>query len=222
MGRTADLPAPIVIAASYAIGSIPFSGIVARFVKGVDLREVGAGTVSGSGLFEVAGLGPLLVGGVLDLAKGAVGPLIAGPNRPMLQLGAGAAGVVGHNWSMFLNGAGGRGISPAMGAMLVEAPEGSAVMLAGLAVGKAGNATSLGAFASFVALVPLLSHTRGRRGRLAALSLVVPLLLKRLAGNRAPEKPRRARVYLSRLLFDQDTPPWPRSSPSDAVAGAAP
>jgi glycerol-3-phosphate acyltransferase PlsY len=210
MGRRADLPVPVVIAVSYVVGSIPFSGIVAGRTRGVDLRSVGTGTVSGSGLFHVAGLGPLLIGGVLDLAKGTVGPVLAGPHRPVTRALAGGVTVAGHNWSVFLRGAGGRGISPAMGAMLVAAPEGSVLLLAGLAVGKAANATSLGAFAAYAGLAPLLMRTRGRGGLLTALTLLVPIVAKRLAGNRLPEGPDRGRTYRTRLLFDQDTARWPR------------
>ena len=209
MKQVRDLPGPVVVLAAYVLGSVPFSGILARLLEGIDLRTVGTGTVSGTGLFRVAGLGPLLVGGVLDLAKGAVGPLLAGAHRPNLQLAAGAAAVTGHNWSMFIGGAGGRGISPAMGAMTVLAPEGAAVLLTGLAAGRAGRATSLGAFSSLVALVPVLSRSRGRRGRLIAVSLVTPVLMKRIAGNRAVHGSQRGRVYLNRLLFDQDEPQWP-------------
>jgi glycerol-3-phosphate acyltransferase PlsY len=204
MRQVRNLPGPAVILAAYVIGSIPFSGLLARKLEGVDLRTVGTGTVSGTGLFRVAGLGPLLVGGILDLAKGSAGPLLAGAHRPTLQVAAGAAGVTGHNWSMFLGGAGGRGISPAMGALTVLAPEGAAVLLTGLAVGRSIRATSLGALGSYLALVPVLSRTRGRRGGLIAVTLIAPLLLKRIAGNRAVRGPQRGRVYLNRLLFDQD------------------
>lgn len=209
MGRRANLPAPVVIGVSYVIGSIPFSGIVARRVRGIDLRTVGTGTVSGTGLFDVAGLRPLLIGGILDLAKGTVGPLLAGRHRPVVRALAGGATVAGHNWSVFLGGSGGRGISPAMGVMLVGVPEGSALLLGGLAVGKATNATSLGAFAAYVGLGPLLAQTGGRRGLLTALAVLVPILAKRLAGNRPPAGPERGHIYWNRLLFDQDTAQWP-------------
>ena len=39
-------------------------------------------------------------------------------------MGLGLA-VAGHNWSVFLRGAGGRGIAPALGATLVLAPDAS-------------------------------------------------------------------------------------------------
>ncbi|MGA7271454.1 MAG: glycerol-3-phosphate acyltransferase, partial [Acidimicrobiia bacterium] len=72
--KTRRLSAVVVMALSYLVGSIPFSGLVARLLRGVDLRDYGTGTVSGTGLYRVAGFGPLVVGGVLDVAKGSVGP----------------------------------------------------------------------------------------------------------------------------------------------------
>lgn len=198
----------MVLVASYLIGGIPFSGALAWLLKGVDLRSTGPGTVSGTGLYRVAGWRPLVAGGVLDLAKGAVGPMLAGPDRPVLQALAAGAAVAGHNWSPYLKGAGGRGISPALGAMLPIAPEGSVLLLAGITAGKVANSTSVGALIADVALVPVLARTRGRRGAVAAVAVVTPMLLKRLLGNRPPAK-RSRRVLLSRLLFDQDEPPSP-------------
>jgi hypothetical protein len=42
---------------------------------------------------------------------------------------------------------------------------------------------------------------------LAGAAVLVPVLAKRIAGNRPVEGPERMRVYLSRLVFDQDRPP---------------
>lgn len=204
------LAAPLAVVVSYLIGSIPVSGLVARAVRGVDLRQVGTGTVSGTGLYRVAGIGPLLVGGILDLAKGSVGVLVAGSDRKSLRIATGSATVAGHNWSVYLGGAGGRGLSPAMGVLLVEAPEGFLVLLTGLAVGKGVDATSLGALAADVALFPVLARTRGRRGVVMAAALVLPMLLKRILGNHPPASGDRLGVYLNRFLFDQDSSRWPR------------
>lgn len=194
-----------VLAVAYVAGAVPFSNLVARWGSGVDLRDVGSGTVSGTGLYRVAGMGPLLLGGVLDVAKGAVGPLLAG-GRPLLGAAAGGAAVVGHDWSIFLGGAGGRGISPAMGSFLVNGWEGSLVLLAGVAVGKLAGATSVGSLASYLALPLVLQARRGRRGRLAALAVLLPLLAKRLAGNGPPAAGCRPRAFLDRLVFDEDRP----------------
>lgn len=190
--------------AGYGAGSIPFSNLVARRVAGVDLRSVGSGTVSGTSLYRQSGFGPLVVGGVADVAKGSVGPLVAGRDRPVAAAAAGALAVVGHNWSPWLGGAGGRGISPAMGALLVRNQPGAAVLLGGIALGRVFRSTALGALASYLALVPVLRRTRGRPGALAGGAVLVPVIVKRLLGN-APPDDRRPVVYLWRLLYDRDT-----------------
>jgi glycerol-3-phosphate acyltransferase PlsY len=189
----------------FLAGAVPFSNLAARRLRGVDLRRVGTGTVSGTALYQVAGFGPLAVAGLLDVAKGAAGPLLVGRRRPAAAALASGLAVAGHNWSPFLGGAGGRGISPAMGALAVVAWPGTALLLAGLAAGRLAGETALGALAAQAGLVPLLAATRGRRGLFAGIAVLVPLLAKRLAGN-APPSPgsRPAQVYLARLLYDRD------------------
>lgn len=202
------LPSPAVPVVAYLIGGIPFSGALARVLRGTDLRTTGSGTVSGTGLYRLAGWRPLVIGGILDVLKGSIGPLLAGSTRPALRAVACGASVTGHNWSPYLGGAGGRGLSPALGALLPVAPEGSALLLGGLAVGKLAGATSVGALAADLALVPWLARRRGRQAASAAAAVVVPMLIKRVAGNAPPPAQDRAVVCLSRLVFDQDHPPW--------------
>lgn len=210
MSATKPVPAPIVIGASYLAGAIPFSGMLAKVLAGVDLRRYGTGTVSGTGLYRVAGLGPLVAGGILDVAKGTVGPALAGRDRPVLAAVAGGTSVVGHNWSLYLKGAGGRGISPALGSMLVNGWHGSVHLLTALAVGKATTATSLGAFVGYVTLPAVLGRQRGRHGVVAGLCLLAPMFLKRVLGNDPLPPANRAQVAWTRLVFDQDTPQWPK------------
>jgi glycerol-3-phosphate acyltransferase PlsY len=192
-----------VLVLAYLVGSVPFSQIVARRLGSVDLRRLGNGTVSASGLRPVAGVAPVVVAGVLDLAKGAIGPTLAGGRRhPTLAAWAAAATVAGHNWSPFLRLAGGRGISPAMGALLVLAPEGAGVLLAGVALGRAvRDNAGVGAIVADAALLPVLARTRGRTGAAVAMAVLMPMLVKRLLGNRPAAG---ASTYVWRLLFDRD------------------
>jgi glycerol-3-phosphate acyltransferase PlsY len=209
------------VAAAWLAGSIPFSNIAAKFRANTDLRSVGSGTVSGTALYQVAGFGPLAIAGVCDVAKGGVGPLLAGPrDRPGLAAVAAAAGVAGHNWSPWLRGAGGRGISVAMGGLAGAAWPGTVVLAAGLAAGRLARQTGLGGFVADVALVPVLAATQGRRGALAGAAVAVPLLAKRIVGNRPPAE-RTASVYLHRLLYDCDPGERGADAPtdSDVVAG---
>jgi acyl phosphate:glycerol-3-phosphate acyltransferase len=191
-----------VVAVSYLAGSIPFSNLMARTRAAVDLRDVGTGTVSGTGLYEVAGFGALALAGLADVAKGAVGPLLAGPDRPALAALAASAGVCGHNWSIWLGGAGGRGISPAMGALLVRDWPGVVTLAAGLSF-KAVWATVFGGFLADLAVVPVLARTRGAAAALMGVAVATPMLAKRLAGNRPPSR-RDLATYASRLVLDRD------------------
>ncbi len=190
---------------SYLAGAVPFSGLAARLLAGVDLRSQGSGTVSGTGLYEVTGFRPLAVAGSLDVAMGAVGPLLAGRRRPILGgLSAGAA-VTGHNWSPFLGGAGGRGLSTALGATLAAAPEGTLVLGACMGLGRLVRQTGLASLLGIVALIPVLGRRRGLAGVVLGASLALPMVMKRVLGNGRPEdRSDLGRVFLWRLLFDQD------------------
>ena len=188
---------------SFVLGGIPFSNVAARITRGVDLRRVGTRTVSGTSLYRVAGFPTLAIAGICDVAKGAAGPLLAGSGRPVLAAFAGGLAVAGHNWSPFLRGAGGRGVAPAVGALLVKAWPGAVLLLGGLVAGKAAHQTGLGGFVAEVALAPVLAITHGSSGALAGACVAVPMLVKRLMGNQRPAEPT-VRVYATRLLFDRD------------------
>jgi len=195
---------------SFVVGSVPTTNLFARASRGVDLRKIGSGTVSGTALYRVAGFLPLAAAGILDIGKGALGPLLAGTDRPVLAALAGGAAVAGHNWSPFLRGAGGRGIAPALGALLVNAWVGAVLLLAGMTLGRFLGQTGLGAFVAELSLAPVLALTNGRDGAIAGLAIAVPMLVKRVVGNSRPIVAAgrgRGRVYFRRLLFDNDASP---------------
>jgi glycerol-3-phosphate acyltransferase PlsY len=193
---------PLVLGAAYLAGAIPFSNIAARHTRGVDLREVGTGTVSGTSLYKVAGFLPLAVAGVFEVAKGALGPALAG-DRPLLAAVAGGVAVIGHDWSPFLRGAGGRGVAPTLGALLVNAWPGALIVGVAMLLGWATKQTGLGTFIGMVALVPVLGALYGTNGAVAGAAVAAPMFVKRLMGNeRLPNGT--APAYATRLVFDRD------------------
>ncbi|MCL2393381.1 MAG: glycerol-3-phosphate acyltransferase [Acidimicrobiaceae bacterium] len=194
----------LAVPAGFLAGSIPVSYVVARHLTGVDLRRVGNGTVSGTALYQVAGFGPLAAAGILEVAKGAVGPALAGRRHPIVAAGATAASIVGHNWSPWLRGAGGRGISPALGALAVAAPAAAATLLAGMVGGRLAGQTAVGSLLADALAVPAARRAHGQAAGWAAGAAIAPMLVKRVVGNR-PADPRRASTYVWRLLFDRDT-----------------
>lgn len=109
----------LVLLVCYFIGSIPFSQIVGRLAKGIDLRKVGTGNVGGNNLIANAGTGWGLLGGLLDAVKGIAAMWLAqviGVSYP-LNLLAGLAVVAGHNWSVWLGFRGGKGIATGFGVL---------------------------------------------------------------------------------------------------------
>ena len=111
------------IFAAYFLGSIPFGWLIARAVKGVDIRTLGSGKIGASNVSRVCGRfwGRLTL--FLDAAKGA-GPtafVLWGP-QPDLAGAVGLAAVLGHCWSVFLRFRGGKGVATSAGVMGVIAP----------------------------------------------------------------------------------------------------
>ncbi|TMK60907.1 MAG: glycerol-3-phosphate acyltransferase [Actinobacteria bacterium] len=195
-----------ILVLGFVLGGLPFSNLVAKRTRGVDLRDVGVGKVSTSALYRLAGTGPLLVAALADIAKGTVAPLLAG-DRWVLAAFAGGVTVLGHNWSPFLRGAGGRGVAPALGALAVNGWPGTLFLLGGLGAGKAFRQSALGGFVAELLLTPFLAAVDGGRGALVGACMAVPLLVKRVAANGRPTTPG-WRPYAERLLFDPgDEPP---------------
>jgi glycerol-3-phosphate acyltransferase PlsY len=124
-----------VLLASYVVGGIPFSYLIGRASLGVDLRTVGTGTATPTNLRRVGSVRLAVVAGAVEMAKGAIGPAVVGSDHPVLAAMAGALAIAGHNWSPFLRGGGGRGISPATGALWVVAWPGAVYLGAWLLAG---------------------------------------------------------------------------------------
>jgi len=58
------------IAMAYLVGSIPTSYLAGRWLKGIDLRRYGSGTVSGTGAYYHVSRPAVVVVGLLDIAAG--------------------------------------------------------------------------------------------------------------------------------------------------------
>ena len=195
MGQTLAVGEAGILLLSFVVGSVPTSNLLARAWRGVDLREFGGGTVGGTALYRVAGWWALVVAGLIDIAKGALGPLLArsdllsGTNRPVLAAFAGGAAVLGHNWSPFLRGAGGRGIAPAIGALLVNVWPGVVLLLGIITIGRWLRQTAIFALLAELALTPALAIISGEAA-LAGATIAVPMVVKRVLGNSRPRRSR--------------------------------
>jgi glycerol-3-phosphate acyltransferase PlsY len=121
--------AAIAAAGSYLAGSVPFSFIAGKLLRGVDLREHGSGNLGASNTFRILGAVPGAVVLLLDIAKGFVPVLAAGAvadrfglPRHWVVLLCALAAVLGHMFSIYLRFGGGKGIATSAGAFLAITP----------------------------------------------------------------------------------------------------
>ena len=109
---------------SYFLGSIPFSYIIAKKVKGVDIRVVGEGNVGGRNVWHVVGKKYGIMAAILDMAKGLLAYWIGcflGLAPWWIWL-CGLFVVLGHDFPIFLRGRGGKGAASAMGFLIGMQP----------------------------------------------------------------------------------------------------
>ena len=93
----------------YLSGSVPYSILVTRFIKGVDVRDAGSGHATTTNTIRQAGWAAGAFVLVLDMAKGAIPTMIAVHTSPFdwVVPVVAALAVVGHCWPVFANFRGG-------------------------------------------------------------------------------------------------------------------
>lgn len=60
----------IAVIISYLLGSVSFSIVIAKWLKGIDIREHGSGNAGATNTIRVLGKGPGITVFLLDIAKG--------------------------------------------------------------------------------------------------------------------------------------------------------
>lgn len=114
MGLVLDI---IAVVLSYLLGSVSFSIVIAKWVKGIDIRQHGSGNAGATNTLRVLGKGPGILVFVLDIAKG-IGAIALGhalSDEAWTPVLCGLAAIIGHNWPVWFRFKGGKGIATTVG-----------------------------------------------------------------------------------------------------------
>lgn len=177
------------IACGYLSGSVPF-GYLAGRLKGLDIRQHGSGNIGATNAIRVLGKGIGIPVFILDMLKGWLPVWLAalwleGGSMEMVSTGkvlAGFAAVLGHMFTFWLGGKGGKGIATTAGVLLGIAP---LAMLGGLAAFLLffipTRYVSLGSLAAAVGVPATMAGQMARAGRwdfvMLGFGLVVMVLV---------------------------------------------
>ncbi len=216
--------APLWLILSYLLGSVPTGYLVGRALRGIDIRRCGSGHLGGANLWAHVSFRAFLIVGLVDIGKGVIA---VGVGRmlgwePWLAVLAGWAAILGQTWSIFLGGAGGRGVGTIVGALLVLGPPVAAILFLALVASKPLH---YGAVLVLLALLstPILAVGLGASQEVVGFAAGAFALhfTKRMLATRFPWRipgDERKRILRYRLLFDRDTAEHMAKANADAGA----
>ena len=168
----------LVVYAAFFLGAIPFGVVIAKR-KGVDITAKGSGNIGATNVARVIGIGPGLLVLVLDALKGALAVWLAqwlvGFDFALAL--AGLMAILGHCFSPFLGGKGGKGVATALGVFVMLAPPLALVGVAVFAV-VAGRTRvpALGSL-SGIGAATVYAFATGMDGYISITALLTTLLL---------------------------------------------
>jgi len=158
------------IITSYLIGSIPTAFIFGKLLKKIDIRKFGSGNIGATNALRVLGKKVGISVLALDILKGII-PIflvqIAGLpiniSWDLFRILIGISCICGHNWTIFLNFKGGKGIATTLGVL----------------IGLAWQTPGLGGILLLLVLIWILIFLLSRMVSLASIisGLFLPLLV---------------------------------------------
>ncbi len=200
----------LTIAYAYLLGSVSSAYLAGRLAKGVDLRQVGSGTLGTSNVYQHVGRLWFVIVGVFDLFVKGLTPIYLARLLDLdvaVQATAGLLVVAGHNWPIFLRFRGGRGVAPSVGTLVAL---GRLELACFIVIGAAGwqftRASAVWVLLGLASL-PLVAlyFERPPAIVLMMLGLLLIAVAKRLAGNSLDSGGQSVpRLLWNRLLYDRD------------------
>lgn len=170
------IPSLFAVLISYLLGSVNFSVVLAKSLKGIDIRQHGSGNAGATNTLRVLGKGPAILVLLLDVLKGIaaiwLGRLL-GTGSEWIPALCGIAAIMGHNWPIYFHFRGGKGIATTIGVMATLAflPALYAGVIAIISI-VFTRYVSLGSLI-FVLLTPLFLWISGQHGPIFWISLLI-------------------------------------------------
>ncbi len=122
----------LLLMAAYLLGSLPTGYLVAKGVKGIDIRQYGSGGTGATNVLRTVGKGAAIAVLIIDLIKrllavllvAAVWPQVLALTtlpllwQPWVAMVAGLTALVGHSKSVWINFTGGKSVASGLGVLL--------------------------------------------------------------------------------------------------------
>lgn len=183
---------------AYLLGAIPVGVLIARRFYDVDIRQMGSKNPGATNVWRVLGAKPGATTLALDALKGVLAVILAKvlvPDEIGTQVGAGMLAIIGHNWSVFLRGKGGKGVATSAGVFLALMPLHAVIaLIVFLIFFLTSKHVSVGSMAAAVALFisTFIIRTNGLLRGLVAVAAVMVLVkhvpnMRRLAHGQEPK-----------------------------------
>jgi glycerol-3-phosphate acyltransferase PlsY len=171
---------------AFILGSIPFGIIIAK-AKGVELRKVGSRNIGATNVLRSLGKWPAALTLLGDILKGTIAVAIGRylGVGPLYEGLIGISAILGHNFSIFLGGKGGKGVATSIGVLLIYTPQVAVItLLLWLLVAFFTKYSSLGAIVAFGLFpVNVLLFDPDGKGKLTIAILITMLILIRHRDN---------------------------------------
>ncbi len=117
----------------YLFGSTPTGFLAVKLQLGEDIRNYGSGNIGATNVGRVLGRQWAIITALVDMFKGGVAvglARLAGVNDPLILALVGMAGVLGHNFPVWLRFKGGKGVATSFGVLFFFHP--AAAILGGI------------------------------------------------------------------------------------------
>jgi glycerol-3-phosphate acyltransferase PlsY len=142
----------LVAVIAYLIGNISFSLLISKVFFKDDVRKHGSGNAGSTNMIRAFGFKIGVITFIGDVLKGIlaayIGKLIAGIDGAYI---AGILVVAGHNWPVFMNFKGGKGVATTLGMLFVVIPWITLICsIIGLTIAFMGRIVSIGSLIGVV------------------------------------------------------------------------